>query len=122
MAVIEIGAGAALLAWPSGVVALLIGGPFDSPTALTVGRIAGTALFVLGVACWLAREDGQSRAATGLVAAMLIYNTAVATILVWAGVGLGMDGIGLWPAVVLHGAISAWCVQRFWSNRSIFVH
>ena len=34
------------------------------------------ALLALGLACWLARNEEQSGAAVGLVAAMLLYNAA----------------------------------------------
>ena len=118
MATIEVGAGAALLVWPSGLVPVLIGGVFDSPTALAVGRIAGAALLALGIACWIARGDEYSRAATGLVTAMLLYNMTVATILAWAGIGLGLDGVGLWPIAILHSGMGAWCLLCLWSGRA----
>jgi hypothetical protein len=51
-------------------VSLLISSALDTPAALTVGRVAGAALLSLGVACWLAREDEQSRATRGLIAAL----------------------------------------------------
>jgi hypothetical protein len=77
-AVIELGAGLALLGFPSAAVALLLGSSLAMPAAVTLGRLAGAALLALGLACWLARRDVQSRAARGLVAAMLLYNfTAV---------------------------------------------
>ena len=67
-AVIEVGAGLALLGFPSAVAMLLLGTPLETPAALTVARVAGAGLLALGVACWLARGDMQSRAARGLVA------------------------------------------------------
>ena len=109
-AVIELGAGLALLCCPSVTVALLIGSGLDTSAAVTLGRVAGAALLALGVACWLARGDTLSPAARGLVAAMLLYNAAVAAVLAFAGVGLGLDGIALWPAVVLHAAMAIWCI------------
>ena len=86
-AVIEAGAGVALLCCPSAAAALLLGSGLATPSAVTLGRVAGAALLTLGVACWLARRDGRSRAATGLVAAMLLYNAAAAAILAFAGIG-----------------------------------
>ena len=71
-AVIELGAGFALLCFPSITVELLVGAPLETPAALTVARVGGAGLLALGVACWLARGDTQSRAARGLVAAMLL--------------------------------------------------
>ena len=94
---------------PSLVGRLLFGAELSGVTAV-VGRVAGIALFALGIACWLARTDTPSRAAKGLVAAMLFYNFAVAAVLAFAGVGLGLRGMLLWPAVVLHAAMAVWCV------------
>jgi hypothetical protein len=69
-ALIEAATGLGLIAVPSVVVRLLLGSPLETSAAVTLGRVAGAALLSLGVACWLARGDTQSRAATGLVAAM----------------------------------------------------
>lgn len=109
-AVFELGAGLALLCLPSASVRLLVGAPLEGSAALTVARVGGAALTALAVACWLAREDTKSRAARGIVAAMLLYNLAAAVILAYAGLGLGLYGIALWPAVVIHLAMSGWCV------------
>jgi hypothetical protein len=109
-AVIEVGTGVALIGCPSATVALLLGSSLDTPTALTVGRLAGAALLAFGIACWLARLDGQSRAATGLVAAMLLYNLAAVALLSFASIGLGLHGVALLPAVVLLAALAVWCI------------
>jgi hypothetical protein len=109
-ALIEAGAGLALGCFPSAAVALLLGSPLDSPAAVILGRVAGAALLALGVACWLARGDAQSRAARGLVAAMVVYNFAAVALFVFAGIGLGLYGVALWPAVVLHAAMGVWCI------------
>jgi hypothetical protein len=109
-AVIEAATGLGLVALPSVVVRLLFGSPLDSSAATMLGRVAGVALLALAVACWLARDDTHSRAARGLVAAMFLYNVAVAALLAFAGVGLGLRGIALWPTVILHAAMAIWCV------------
>jgi hypothetical protein len=80
-AIIEITTGLALLIVPSVVVVLLLGSPFDAFAAVTLGRVVGVAVLTLGVACWLARGEMQSRGARGLGAAMMIYNLGVALIL-----------------------------------------
>jgi hypothetical protein len=111
-AVIELGAGLALLAFPSASVKLLFGSPLDTPAAVALGRLAGAALFTLGIACWRASRDAQSRAAKGLVHEMLVYNFLAASVL--AGVALVGTLVGelLWPAVILHTAMAVWCVRE----------
>jgi len=109
-AAIEAGAGLAWMCCPSATVTLLLGSPLDTPAAVTLGRVAGAALLALGVACWLARGDESSRAARGLVAAMLLYNSAAAVVLTSAGTCLGLRGVALWPAVVLHAGMAVWCL------------
>ena len=108
-AVIEVGAGLALLGFPSAVAMLLLGTPLETSAALTVARVAGAGLLALGVACWFARSDMQSHAAIGLVAAMLLYNAAAVAVLAYAGICLGLHGALLWPAVFLHAAMAVWC-------------
>ena len=102
-AVIELGAGLALLCVPSPVGVLLLGSPLDTPTALSVARVGGAGLLSLGVACWLARGDSESRAARGLVAAMCFTTSAP------------------WPSSRLPGSAldyMAWrCGQRWFSTR-----
>jgi len=109
-AALETGTGVALAAAPTSVVLLLLGSPLDSPAGLVIGRVLGAALFSLGAACWLARDDAQGRTAAGLIAAVLLYNIAVVSLLGYARIGLGMSGAGLPPAVILHSALAVWCV------------
>ncbi len=109
-AVIELGAGVALLSCPSATAMLLVGAPLEASATLTVVRVAGAALLALGVACWLARGNAHSRAARGLVAAMVLYNLGAAVILGAAGIQSQPVGIALWPAVVLHAAMTVWCI------------
>jgi hypothetical protein len=106
----EVGIGLGLLAAPSVVAQLLLGATLDAPAALTVARVAGAALFALGVACWLAAFDLQSCAARGVVSAMVLYNVGAVVVLGASGIQSQQVGIGLWPAVILHTAMTIWCV------------
>jgi len=120
-AVIEVGAGLALLCLPSSAVDLLLGAPLEAPVALAVARVGGVALLTLGVACWLARDDIHSPAARALVSAMVLYNLGVVFILGAAGIRSLPVRVILWPAaVVLHLAMATWCVMslRSWKPGS----
>ena len=109
-ALIEVVTGVALVVRPSVLLTILLGSSLDTPTGLVVARVAGTALLSLGVACWFARDDGQSRAGNGLIAAMLLYDLGVVEVLAAARFGSGLSGVAFWPAVVLHTGMAVWCV------------
>jgi hypothetical protein len=117
MAVAEAGVGLVLVALPSLLATLLLGTSLDTPVAVTVARVAGVALLALGVACRLARSDGKSRAARGLIGAMALYNAGVAAVLAHAGLVAGLSGIGLWPTVLLHAAMAVWCATSLPKSR-----
>jgi len=109
-AMLEVGAGLALMAFPSTSMVLLLGSPLETSSAVTLGRLAGAALFSLGVANWFAQFDERSNAAKGVVSGMLCYNVGAVVILGSAGIWSAPVGIGLWPGVVLHTAMTVWCV------------
>jgi quinol-cytochrome oxidoreductase complex cytochrome b subunit len=109
-AIIEAGAGLALLAVPSITASLLLGTPLDSPAAVSLVRVGGAAIVALAIVCWLARRDAQRPASRSLIIAMLFYNFAVAAVLVFAGLIDGLHGVLLWPAVVFHVAMGVWCI------------
>src|SRR5206468_11738071 len=69
-AIIEAATGLGLIAVPAIVVRLLLDAEITG-ASIPLGRVAGVALLALGVACWLARDDTQSRAARGLVSALV---------------------------------------------------
>ena len=109
-AVLEGGAGVALLCLPSQTVALLLGSPLDTSAAVTLGRLAGASLLALGAANWLAHHDQSSRAARGLAGAMVLYNLGAAVILGAAGLGSPSGGVALWLTVIVHAAMTVWSI------------
>ena len=117
-ALLEVLTGLALLATPSLVVSVLLGTVLDSSTGTVLARVAGAALLSLGLVAWLARKLPRSPAAGGLVQALLFYNAAVAAVLIHANVALGVSGIGLWPAVIVHVAMAGWCIVRMRKDKA----
>jgi Kef-type K+ transport system membrane component KefB len=112
-AVLETAAGLALLVMPSVAVSILLGVPLETPAGLVAGRIAGTALVALAVACWQTK-DGERSTSTAVVEAMLFYNFAAAVVLAYAGIVLELRSGPLWPAIVLHLGLGAWCLLSLW--------
>jgi len=107
---LEAATGLGLLLVPSMVVELLLGATPGAPAGVTVSRVAGVALLAIGVACWRARTDAASRAAKGLVAALLLYNVGVVAVLALARTSPTPVGIAFWPVVVAHAGLAAWCI------------
>lgn len=103
-AVIEAGAGFALLIFPSKAARLLLGAPLDAPDAMTVARIGGMALLTLGAAFWLARGDSQSLASKGMIAAIVLYNLGAAFVL--GAFGIGSQRVGV---AFMAGGRAAYC-------------
>ena len=118
-ALVETPIGLMLLSSPALVVAFLLGASLDAPAALVVARIAGAALLSLGCACWLTRNDGPNRAVRGLVAAMLLYNSVAAAVLINAAAGARLVGVLTKPAVAVHVALAVWCIACLRSRRRV---
>lgn len=64
----------------------------------------------LGVACLGAFRDAKSKAAFGIITAMMLYNIAVAGLLLSARYGAGMTGVSVLLASALHASLAVWCV------------
>jgi hypothetical protein len=115
-ALIEIATGLALLAVPAVVIQILLGAEITGAT-VPLARVAGVALLALGVACWLGSYDTQSCASRGVVSAMVIYNVGVVFVLASVGKHWSPVGVALWPTVILHVAMAAWCVASLARSR-----
>ena len=111
-AVIEAGAGLALLTWSPGFTGLLLALPLEGAGAMAVARVGGLGLLTLAIAAWLSSHDGQSPAARGLVSAMVLYNIGAALILSATRLKLHSAGVLLWPVVVLHAGMAIWCAAQ----------
>lgn len=108
IAAVEAATGLGLLLLPSVPFALLLGLESATIEALFVGRIAGAALLAIGVASWLARKDELNPSLFGLLTGILIYNTVVSILLVYAGAVLKISGVMLWPTVAFHALLAVW--------------
>ena len=112
-AVVETGAGLALLLVPSISLTTLLGISPAEPAALVIARVGGAALLSIGITSFLARRDNHGPAQLGVLIGLLFYNVAAASLLTYAGAVLKMVGLVLWPGVALHAALAVWCVMNF---------
>ena len=100
----EFATGVALLIAPSIVGQLLLGQNLIG-VALPIARVTGIALVALAIACW----PGPP------LVGMLTYSAGVTLCLSYAGYAAGGEGVLLWPAVGLHGVLTAvliWALAR----------
>lgn len=112
--VVEVLAGLAFLIFPSTLFFILLGVPLDASGAYAF-RMFGGAIFAIGVACWLAREDSASTAARGLIAATAFYDFVFVAILLAARFVGGLSALALWPTVVFHLGLafsSLFCLRQ----------
>ena len=106
-AVAEATTGVALMVVPSLVGRLLLGAEL-SGVAVALGRLAGIALFSLGLACWPGKESRRSA-----LCGITTYNLLATLDLLYLGIGGEWVGPLLWPAVGLH-AVLAILLCRGW--------
>jgi hypothetical protein len=104
----EAGTGAILLAYPPIVVRLLFGAEIGG-AGIFMSRLAGVALLGLGVACWPGKTSLQA------LYGMLTYSVIAALYLIVVGLSGAAGGL-LWPAVVVHAALSV-ILLWMWSKR-----
>jgi hypothetical protein len=104
-ALIETATGGALMVAPVLVGRLLLGAELAG-VSVVVARVAGIALFALGVGCW------PGPASLG----MLTYNALGTMYFAWLALGGKWAGPLLWPAVGLH-AVLAILLGRAWLKK-----
>jgi hypothetical protein len=110
-AIAEVAIGTALTVVPSLVGRLLLGTEL-SGAAIPVARVAGIALFSLGLACWPGSASTFA-ASCGMTA----YSLLAMSYLLYLGIRAEWVGVLLWPAVVLHAVVTlllgrAWLAAR----------
>ena len=98
----EIATGLALVAVPALVGEALLGEALIGIGA-AAARVAGLALIGLGIACWRSQP----------IEGMLSYSMLVTLYLAYLGLSRGNTGVLLWPAVILHAALSL-LLARAW--------
>ena len=116
-AIVEILTGLALLVAPLFVIGLLLGDGLG-PIGVAVARVLGIGLISVGVAGW--ESQGQDSRLTPR-AGLCIYNVGAAIVFVILGTTGGMNGILLWPAVVLHaliGVMMLWVISTHFRDGS----
>jgi hypothetical protein len=105
-AVLEGFAGLAFILAPGPTAGLLVGVEPDS-VALMIGRVAGVALFSLGIACWGASTDVGGAARTGTQNAITLYNAGAGLLLVAFAATGEAGGLVVWIGGILHLALAA---------------
>jgi hypothetical protein len=103
----EAATGGALILAPSLVSQLLLGTELTG-VADAVGRVAGISLLSLGIACGSSKEPSR-----GALSGMTTYGLLVTLYLSYIGFRGEWVGPLLWPAVVLHAALTLLLVSRF---------
>ena len=107
-AVAEAATGLALVVVPSLVGQVLLG-EYLIDIAVPVARVAGIALIGLGIACW----PGPP------LVGMLTYSALVAIYLAYLGFAVGLTGILLWPAVVVHAILTALLTRALQNRKAV---
>ena len=109
-ACLECATGLGLFLVPGIVINLLFGQSQPVPETLLLARLGGAALLAIGAVSWGARRFHKSQESLGLLIGLTLYNGLAAAVLAYAALGLNMQGVLLWPAVLYHAALLPWCL------------
>jgi len=110
----EAATGLVVLAYPPIVVRLLFGAEIAG-AGVVISRLAGICLIALGLACWPGSDAGSSL--TRALRAMLCYSLLATLYLASLGIRGEWVGSLLWPAVAIHGILSALLGRAFTVGR-----
>jgi hypothetical protein len=108
-AILESATGLVLLAFPSLFLDLLLGIKDSQQASLIIARLAGAALVTISIFCYIT-SNHLFPAQRGIIFGLLFYNVAAAALLGYAGFGMSLSGLALWPAVTLHAFLALWCI------------
>ena len=70
--------------------------PLELSGAIVLARFAGVVLLAVGVACWMARSNSESRGAISLIIGLVVYDVSVIVLLLLARLAEHLLGIALW--------------------------
>jgi hypothetical protein len=84
-----------------------------------MGRISGTALLCLGIACWWARADAGGAARNGTLKAITLYNAGAGLLLVAFAATGKAGGLVTGSAGILHCGLAAAFVVSQWRSARI---
>jgi hypothetical protein len=101
---------------PATAQALLLGGPVE-PIASTMTRLFGAGVFSLGLAGLKARDDVGSAAGRAVSLGMISYNVLATVVIIGAAAGLGLGGLLLWGAGILHGIVGVLFVSALVTSK-----
>jgi hypothetical protein len=113
--VAEVLGGLAFVLTPTLQAELFFGASINGPAESVMARVMGLAMMALGLAFWQGRTEPQASTARGMAVVVLVYNTAVAILLVASAVLSHLSAAALWPATGLHAALAVWCA---WNLRT----
>jgi len=112
---LEIIAGIGLILAPKIACQLLFAAPLEG-AGLPITRFAGIVLLALGSACLPRPATAQTRAAA---LGLFVYNAGAVMLFVWLGLATALQGILLWPAVILHAAVAAALLPQLLNRDSV---
>jgi hypothetical protein len=112
---LEFVTGVFLIVGPKMACLLLFAAPLDG-AGVAITRYSGLVLLALAIACLAEPPMPNSR---GAAWGLLVYNTGVVMLFVWLGIATALQGVLLWPAVILHAIFAAALAAQLLAKRSL---
>ena len=109
---LEVATGLVLVSAPALFAALVLGGGLDG-IGRTLGRLGGMTLLTLAWVCW--PRPGQPTQPA--LDALLLFSAATVLILLLHAFGEELAGPVLWPAILIHSAMTIMLAQARRSGR-----